>query len=95
MIRYTLTRLALLLLGLLVASVLIFLTLRVLPGDIAQLIAGTPPRALVAKALANSGGIGSSKSRITCTTFFIAGFWARISNLSFTKRSITAAESCA
>ena len=41
MIRYTLTRLALLLLGLLVASVLIFLTLRVLPGDIAQLIAGT------------------------------------------------------
>ncbi len=40
MIRYTLTRLALLLLGLLVASVLIFLTLRVLPGDIAQLIAG-------------------------------------------------------
>ncbi|SFR99948.1 peptide/nickel transport system permease protein [Microbacterium sp. cf046] len=41
MIRYTLTRSALLLLGLLVASVLIFLTLRVLPGDIAQLIAGT------------------------------------------------------
>lgn len=40
MIRYTLTRLALLLLGLLVASVLIFLTLRVLPGDVAQLIAG-------------------------------------------------------
>ncbi|GAA1925642.1 ABC transporter permease [Microbacterium aoyamense] len=41
MIRYTLTRLALLLLGLLVASVLIFFTLRVLPGDVAQLIAGT------------------------------------------------------
>lgn len=41
MIRYALTRLALLLLGLLVASVLIFLTLRVLPGDVAQLIAGT------------------------------------------------------
>jgi peptide/nickel transport system permease protein len=40
-IRYTLTRLALLVLGLFVASVLIFLTLRVLPGDIAQLIAGT------------------------------------------------------
>jgi peptide/nickel transport system permease protein len=39
-IRYTLTRLALLLLGLLVASVLIFLTLRVLPGDVAQLIGG-------------------------------------------------------
>ncbi|MFH8250839.1 ABC transporter permease [Microbacterium sp. B2969] len=41
MIRYALTRLALLLLGLLVASVLIFLTLRVLPGDVAQLVAGT------------------------------------------------------
>ncbi|WP_137845205.1 ABC transporter permease [Microbacterium sp. 2FI] len=41
MIRYALTRLALLLVGLLVASVLIFLTLRVLPGDVAQLIAGT------------------------------------------------------
>ncbi|MBD3943326.1 ABC transporter permease [Microbacterium sp. NEAU-LLC] len=40
MIRYTLTRFALLLLGLLVASVLIFLTLRVLPGDVAQLIGG-------------------------------------------------------
>ena len=40
MIRYTLTRLALLLLGLFVASVLIFLTLRVLPGDVAQLIDG-------------------------------------------------------
>ena len=40
MIRYALTRLALLLLGLLVASVLIFLSLRVLPGDVAQLIAG-------------------------------------------------------
>ncbi len=41
MIRYALTRTALLLLGLVVASVLIFLTLRVLPGDVAQLIAGT------------------------------------------------------
>ena len=40
MIRYALTRLALLLLGLLVASVLIFVTLRILPGDVAQLIAG-------------------------------------------------------
>ncbi|GAA2984901.1 peptide/nickel transport system permease protein [Microbacterium terrae] len=41
MIRDTLARLALLLVGLIVASVLIFLTLRVLPGDVAQLIAGT------------------------------------------------------
>lgn len=40
MIRYTLTRLALLALGLLIASVLIFFTLRVLPGDVAQLISG-------------------------------------------------------
>ena len=41
MIRYALTRLALLVVGLFVASVLIFVTLRVLPGDVAQLIAGT------------------------------------------------------
>ncbi|WP_194397863.1 ABC transporter permease [Microbacterium atlanticum] len=40
MIRYALTRFALLLLGLLVASVLIFVTLRVLPGDVASVIAG-------------------------------------------------------
>jgi peptide/nickel transport system permease protein len=40
-IRYALTRGALLLLGLFVASALIFLTLRVLPGDVAQQIAGT------------------------------------------------------
>lgn len=40
MIRYALTRLALLLLGLFVASALIFATLRILPGDVAQLIAG-------------------------------------------------------
>ncbi|MFJ6679974.1 ABC transporter permease [Microbacterium sp. NPDC091382] len=40
MIRYALTRLTLLVLGLFVASALIFTALRVLPGDIAQLIAG-------------------------------------------------------
>ena len=40
MIRYALTRLVLLIVGLLVASVLIFATLRILPGDVAQLIAG-------------------------------------------------------
>ena len=39
--RYAVTRLVLLLAGLLVASVLIFATLRVLPGDVAQLIGGT------------------------------------------------------
>ncbi|WP_261165002.1 ABC transporter permease [Microbacterium sp. Marseille-Q6965] len=41
MIRYALTRLLLLAVGLVVASAIIFLTLRVLPGDVAQLIAGT------------------------------------------------------
>ncbi|MFG6445121.1 ABC transporter permease [Microbacterium sp. P06] len=41
MIRYAATRGVLLLAGLLVASVLIFFTLRVLPGDVAQLIGGT------------------------------------------------------
>ncbi|MDQ1122885.1 ABC transporter permease [Microbacterium trichothecenolyticum] len=40
MIRYALTRLGLLVLGLAVASALIFVSLRVLPGDVAQLIAG-------------------------------------------------------
>ncbi len=41
MIRYALTRLGLLVLGLVVASALIFVSLRVLPGDIAQLVGGT------------------------------------------------------
>ena len=41
MIRYALTRLTLLVVGLFVASALIFFTLRVLPGDVAQLIGGT------------------------------------------------------
>lgn len=45
MIRYALSRVALLALGLLVASVIIFIALRVLPGDVAQIMAGTqaPP----------------------------------------------------
>ena len=41
MIRYTLTRLGLLVLGLAVSSVLIFFSLRVPPGDVALLIGGT------------------------------------------------------
>ncbi|GAA5148862.1 ABC transporter permease [Microbacterium pseudoresistens] len=41
MIRYTLVRGALLIAGLLVASAVIFLALRVFPGDVAQLIAGS------------------------------------------------------
>ncbi|MGC0367950.1 ABC transporter permease [Microbacterium sp. SLBN-111] len=41
MTRYALTRLGLLVLGLAVSSVLIFLSLRVLPGDVALLLGGT------------------------------------------------------
>jgi len=41
MLRYLLTRLALLLVGLFVASAIIFLVLRILPGDVAQMIVGT------------------------------------------------------
>lgn len=40
MLRYALTRFLLLVAGLFAASVLIFATLRVLPGDVAQVIAG-------------------------------------------------------
>ena len=41
MLRYAATRILFLALGLLVASVLIFWALRILPGDVAQMIAGT------------------------------------------------------
>lgn len=41
MTRFLLTRVALLVVGLAVASMLIFFTLRVLPGDVAQVIGGT------------------------------------------------------
>ncbi len=58
MIRYTLTRLALLVLGLLVASVLIFFTLRVLPGDVAQLIAGTGSTPAQIEAIRERLGLG-------------------------------------
>ncbi len=40
MLRYTLSRGALLIVGLFLASLLIFATLRVLPGDVAQVLAG-------------------------------------------------------
>lgn len=40
MLRYILSRGALLIVGLLLASMLIFFTLRVLPGDVAQVLAG-------------------------------------------------------
>ncbi|WP_423917811.1 ABC transporter permease [Frigoribacterium sp. 2-23] len=41
MIRFALGRLVLLVLGLVVASALVFFTLRLLPGDVAQVIAGS------------------------------------------------------
>lgn len=55
MIRYALRRLVLLALGLVVASAIIFTTLRVLPGDVAQLIAGTN---------SHSGQVESIRERI-------------------------------
>ncbi len=55
-IRYALVRGALLIAGLLVSSVLIFLTLRVFPGDVAQLIAGTQASPAEVDALRESLG---------------------------------------
>lgn len=57
MIRYTLTRGVLLIAGLLVSSVLIFLTLRVFPGDVAQLIAGTQATPATVESLRESLGL--------------------------------------
>ena len=57
MLRYALTRGALLIAGLLVSSVLIFLTLRVFPGDVAQLIAGTQAGPEQVAALRESMGL--------------------------------------
>ncbi len=41
MTRFLVGRLLLLVVGLLVASIIVFATLRVLPGDVAQIVAGT------------------------------------------------------
>ena len=57
MLRYALIRGALLIAGLLVSSVLIFLTLRVFPGDVAQLIAGTQASPAEVDALRESLGL--------------------------------------
>lgn len=57
MLRYALTRGALLIAGLLVSSVVIFLTLRVFPGDVAQLIAGTQASPETVAALRESLGL--------------------------------------
>jgi peptide/nickel transport system permease protein len=56
-IRYALTRLGLLVLGLAVASALIFLSLRVLPGDVAQLVGGTQASPEQVAALRESLGL--------------------------------------
>lgn len=57
MIRYALTRGALLIAGLLVSSVIIFLTLRVFPGDVAQLIAGTQASPAQVEAIREAMGL--------------------------------------
>lgn len=57
MIRYALTRGVLLIAGLLVSSAFIFLTLRVFPGDVAQLIAGTQASPATVEALRQSLGL--------------------------------------
>ncbi|WP_460776262.1 ABC transporter permease [Microbacterium sp. GXF7504] len=58
MIRYALARLTLLVLGLFVASVLIFVTLRLLPGDVAQMIAGTSATPAQVAAISDRLGLG-------------------------------------
>ncbi|MEJ1088876.1 ABC transporter permease [Microbacterium sp. Mu-80] len=71
MLRYALTRGALLIAGLLVSSVVIFLTLRVLPGDVAQLIAGTQASPETVQALRES--LGLDKPLITQYLDWIGG----------------------
>jgi peptide/nickel transport system permease protein len=55
--RFLLTRLILLVVGLLVASALIFFTLRILPGDVAQVIAGTQATPQQVSAIRESLGL--------------------------------------
>lgn len=57
MIRFILTRLVFLVAGLLVASALIFFTLRVLPGDVAQVIAGADGTPAQVEAIRTSLGL--------------------------------------
>lgn len=71
MIRYALTRGALLLAGLLVSSAIIFLTLRVFPGDVAQLIAGTQADRATVEALRES--LGLDKPLLAQYTDWIGG----------------------
>jgi len=70
-IRYALTRGALLVAGLLVSSAIIFLTLRVFPGDVAQLIAGTQADPQTVAALRES--LGLNKPLLAQYTDWIGG----------------------
>ncbi len=71
MLRYAIVRGALLIAGLLVSSVLIFLTLRVFPGDVAQLIAGTQASPDQVDALRES--LGLNRPLVTQYTDWIGG----------------------
>ena len=73
MVRYTLTRGALLIAGLLVSSVIIFLTLRVFPGDVAQLIAGTQADQATVEAIRES--LGLNKPLMAQYTDWIGGIF--------------------
>jgi peptide/nickel transport system permease protein len=59
-IRYALTRILLLALGLIASSVLIFAALRVLPGDVAQMIAGSDGTAEQVAAIRRDLGLDRS-----------------------------------
>jgi peptide/nickel transport system permease protein len=69
--RYAVTRMVLLLAGLLVASVLIFLTLRVLPGDVAAVIGGTTSSPEQVAAIRE--GLGLDRPLATQYTDWIGG----------------------
>jgi len=56
--RFLLGRLLLLVVGLFVASVIVFATLRVLPGDVAQVVAGTQSSPAQVEALRQQLGLG-------------------------------------
>ncbi|GAA2067647.1 ABC transporter permease [Microbacterium hatanonis] len=71
MMRYAVTRMVLLLAGLLVASVLIFLTLRVLPGDVAAVIGGTTSSPEQVAAIRE--GLGLDRPLATQYTDWIGG----------------------
>lgn len=72
MIRSILSRLALLLGGLLVASILIFVALRIAPGDVAQVIAGS--EATPAQVEAIRASLGLDRSLLTQYLEWVGGF---------------------